>query len=74
MAGGKSRNYLQLQKEYGGQYIASDKNGSVVAAARTYHGLLEKVKATKRARNKLVFEFIEPYGAVCVYFHLSSRS
>lgn len=59
-------NYSELQKKYGGGFVAL-LEGEVVAHGKTFSDVLEKVKKEGILENEnLMFDFIEE-GTVCVY-------
>lgn len=59
------KNYIDLQKTYGGEFIALYKE-TVIAHAQTFDALYKSVE-DKVGDENLVIEYIEPYEAVCVY-------
>jgi len=63
----KRRSYAQLQVRYGGQFIAR-LNGRVVASAKTSKTLFAKIRKWIGKR-ELLIEYIEPKGAICIYFY-----
>lgn len=61
----RSMSYLQLQKKYGGKFIAKvDKE--VIASAKTSKSLWNKVR-DKIGTPEMFIEYIEPKGAICIY-------
>ena len=64
---GDLMNYSELQKKYGGGFVAL-LNGEVVAHGKTFGDVLDKVKKGGILEDEnLTFDFIEEEGAVCVY-------
>lgn len=61
----KTKSYVQMQKRYGGQFIASY-HGRVVATAKTSKALFKKV-ADYIGDPALFIRFIAPQRAVCIY-------
>ena len=57
--------YTQLQKRYGGKFIAR-LNGQVIASAKTSRSLFNKI-ISRLGNRKLIIEYIEPKGAICTY-------
>ena len=65
------KSYYQLQKKFGGKFIAK-LNNRVIASSKTSKVLWDKVK--KYIGNPhLVIEYIEPKGAICIYGISSPR-
>lgn len=61
----KSFSYTQLQKKYGGKFVAIYK-GKIIASAENSKKLFEKVK-DKLGNKGLLIRHIDPKEAVCVY-------
>ena len=61
-----AKTYTQLQQKYGGKYIARMEN-EVVAWGKTFKTLVAKLRKKNVDEGKIVFEYIEPKGVVCVY-------
>jgi len=60
--------YSQLQKEYGGEFIAILKN-KIIAHGKTFKEIFEKVKEQNLLQNEeLSFRFIQPREGICVYY------
>jgi hypothetical protein len=60
--------YAQLQKEYGGEFIATLKN-KIIAHGKTFKDTLEQVKRLNQLQNEdLSFRFIQPKEGICVYY------
>lgn len=60
--------YTQLQKEYGGEFIAILKD-KIIAHGKTFKETFEKVKNLDQLQNEnLSFRFIQPKEGICVYF------
>ena len=60
--------YAQLQKEYGGEFIAILKN-KIIAHGKTFKDIFEKVKDKNQLENEeLSFRFIQPKEGICVYY------
>lgn len=60
--------YTQLQKEYGGEYVALLKD-KVVAHGKTFGEALAEIKSLNLLENEeLSFRYIHPIDAVCVYY------
>lgn len=64
-------NYIDLQKAYGGEFIALYKD-SIIAHATTFDALYKCVE-DKIGDANLIIEYIEPYEAVCVYMDFFSK-
>jgi hypothetical protein len=58
--------YAQLQKHYGGRYIAR-RDADVVASAETYDELSDQLDEMTVAWERLVIEYVEPVSSVRVY-------
>ena len=58
--------YVQLQHQYGGRYVAR-REGEVVASAETYDALIDQLEAAGVDSTDLIIEYIEPADTVCVY-------
>jgi len=66
MMNGEPMNYSELQKKYGGGFVAF-LDGEVVAHGKIFSDVLDNVKKRGVLENEnLTFDFIEE-GAVCVY-------
>ena len=61
----KSRSYTQLQKRYGGKFIATY-HGRVIASAKNSKVLFEKI-ARYVGDPSLLVQYIAPQSAVCIY-------
>lgn len=61
----ETKDYISLQKLYGGEYVAFYQ-GTVIAHAKTFEAL-QDVVFDKIGDENLIIEFVEPYEAVCVY-------
>lgn len=61
----KAVSYIQLQKRYGGKFIAR-LNSHVIASAKTSRDLFTKITASL-GNKRLVIEYIEPKGVICTY-------
>ena len=63
-------NYIELQKKYGGGFVAI-LHDEVVAHGKTFGDVLDEVKRKGVLEDEnLIFDFIEEEGAVYVYkFH-----
>lgn len=61
----KPKTYTQLQKRYGGQFVASYR-GRVIAAARTSKALFGKI-ADHLGDPALLVQYVAPQSAVCIY-------
>ncbi len=64
--------YIQFQNKYGGKFIAKS-DDQVVTSASTYKSLISAIIRKRLQRNKLIFTYIHPKGAICVY-RVSSES
>jgi hypothetical protein len=60
-----SRSYTQLQKRYGGKFIATY-HGRVIASAKNSKTLFEKI-ARYVGDTALFVQYIAPQSAVCIY-------
>jgi len=61
----KTQSYAQLQKRYGGQFVATYQ-GRVIASAKTSKALFKRV--TKYIGDASLFiQYIAPQRAVCIY-------
>lgn len=64
--------FLKLQKQFGGKWIASSRDGKTVfAAAKKVDQVFEKLKKKKIIPQKTVIGFIEKYGQVSAYLSIS---
>ena len=61
----KTKSYTQLQKRYGGEFIASY-HGRVIATAKTSKALFKKL-TNYLGDPQLLVEYIAPQRAVCIY-------
>lgn len=61
----KTKSYAQMQKRYGGQFVASY-DGRIIAAANTSKALFKKI-ADYIGDPALFVRFIAPQRAVCIY-------
>lgn len=60
-------NYSELQKRYGGGFVAV-LHGDVVAHGKTFGEVLDRVKEKGVLEDEdLTFDFIAEEGAICVY-------
>ena len=62
----KTSSYIQLQEKYGGKFIAKS-NSKVTAYDSTYKSLISKIAKRHLKRDNLIFAYIHPKGAICVY-------
>ncbi|MEW6619895.1 MAG: DUF5678 domain-containing protein [bacterium] len=62
----RRKDYIQLQRKYGGNFIAT-MNDQIVAVAKTQKELTYKITEKKLKRKDVIYEYIEPKGAICVY-------
>ena len=58
--------YIQMQLEYGGKFVALQ-GGKVVSARDTFKELLENMEAAGIDDEGVVFQYIEPEGVAVVY-------
>ncbi|MEA2642048.1 MAG: hypothetical protein QOF51_3442 [Chloroflexota bacterium] len=58
--------YIELQRQFGGRYIAS-RDGDVVESAPTYDDLVERLERNNVRWEGLVIQFVEPMDTVGVY-------
>ena len=58
--------YMELQRRYGGLYIAR-RAGEVVASAETYDELSERLERAGVNWGELLLEYVEPATVVGVY-------
>ena len=61
----KPQSYPQLQKRYGGQFVASYR-GRVIATAKTSKALFKKI-SDYLGDPALFIQYIAPQSAVCIY-------
>ena len=74
MRDGEPMNYSELQKKFGGGFVAF-LHGEVVAHGKTFGDVLDEVKKRGVLEDEnLTFDFIEEEGAICVYKMLSLDS
>ncbi len=59
------RSHTQLQKRYGGRFIATY-HGRVIASARSSKALFEKIRRYV-GDTALFVQYIAPQSAVCIY-------
>jgi len=59
------KSYPQLQEKFGGKFIARV-NYRVIASAKTSKALWNKVR-NRIGDPKMIIEYIEPEGAICIY-------
>ena len=62
----KTKDYIQLQEKYSVIFIAT-MNEQVVAVAKTHKELTRAITEKKLKRKDIIYEYIEPKGAICVY-------
>ena len=60
------KSYSQLQKKYGGKFIAK-LNERVIASAKSSKALWKKV-AGQVGTPDLLIEYVEPKGAICIFY------
>ena len=58
--------YAQLQRQYGGRYVAH-RRGEIIAAAETYDQLSDQLEQMALNWDDVLIEYIEPANIVCVY-------
>ncbi len=59
--------YTELQKKYGGGFVAF-LNGEVVVHGKTFSEVLDKAEEKGILEDEdLMFDFIEEEGAICAY-------
>ena len=58
--------YVQLQQQYGGRYIAR-RDATVIASAETYDALSNQLEGMPVEWDTLVIEYVEPVLSVRVY-------
>ena len=58
--------YAQLQRQYGGRYVAR-RRGEIIAAAETYDQLSDQLEQMALNWDDVLIEYIEPANLVCVY-------
>ena len=64
---GEPMKYDELQKKYGGGFVAF-LNGEVVVYGKTFSEVLDKAEEKGVLEDEnLIFDFIEEEGAICVY-------
>ena len=61
----KSRSYMQLQKRYGGKFVATY-HGRVIASAKNSKALFQKI-ARYVGDTALLVQYVAPQSAVCIY-------
>mgnify|MGYP001569764685 CR=1 FL=1 len=61
----KNQSYAQLQRRYGGKFIATYQ-GRVIASAKNSKALFEKITRYVGDPSLLV-QYIAPQSAVCIY-------
>lgn len=61
----QNQSYIQLQKRYGGKFIATY-HGRVIASAKSSKILFERITRYVGDPSLLV-QFIAPQSAVCIY-------
>lgn len=60
------RDDLQLQEQYGGQYVAC-RDGYVIASAPTYDELSDHLDALGAEGDDCIIEYVEPVSSIRVY-------
>jgi hypothetical protein len=58
--------YVRLQDEYGGMYVAT-KDGKVIARARRYSELADALEAGGGHTEEVVVEYVRPKDRICAY-------
>jgi hypothetical protein len=58
--------YRDLQRLYGGRYVAQ-RDGKVIAAAETYDDLSKQLEDAATEWSGLLIEYIEPHDVVRIY-------
>lgn len=61
----KSQSYIQLQKRYGGRFVATY-HGRVIASAKSSKALFQKI-VRYIGDAALFIQYIAPQRAVCIY-------
>ncbi len=61
----KSQSYIQLQKRYGGRFVATYR-GRVIASAKSSKVLFQKI-VRYVGDASLFIQYIAPQRAVCIY-------
>ena len=59
--------YLHLQEQHGGKFVAFNKDDEVVASAKTYGELVRALEESGVDREAVVFEHVRPKDRVCAY-------
>lgn len=57
---------LQLQQQYGGQYVAC-RDGEVILSASTYDELSDQLEALGHEADDLLIEYVDPDSSIRVY-------
>lgn len=64
--------YVKLQKKFGGQWVASSHDGTIIyASSKEVDNVFKRLKEKKISPQKTVIGFIDKYGQVSAYFSLS---
>jgi hypothetical protein len=58
--------YAELQRLYGGRYVAQ-RGGQVIASAETYDDLSRQLESAAVDWGEILIEYVEPADVVCVY-------
>jgi hypothetical protein len=58
--------YVQIQRQYGGCYIAR-RDGGIIASAEAYDALSDHLDGMNVDWDKIIIEYIEPVSSVRVH-------
>ena len=62
----KAVSYANLQRRYGGRFIAR-KNSKVLASGVTYAQLLRAIHKHRLNRQHVIVGYVPPQSAICIY-------
>ena len=62
----KSVSYADLQRRYGGKFIARE-DSKVLASGATYRQLLQAISKHRLNRQRLIVGYVPPKDAICIY-------
>ncbi len=67
----KSDTFINLQKKFGGMWVATSKSGTkVYAAAKKVEKVFDELQRKKIASNKTVIGYIQEHGRIHIYLSL----
>jgi hypothetical protein len=62
----KELDHIELQRRYGGQYVAG-RGGEVLVNARTYKELEDELDKRSESRDELVIQYVTPADVIVIF-------